>query len=38
MMETVINMMQINKKCRQQRFKKVGESQPIGVRGVDYTK
>jgi hypothetical protein len=29
--------MQINRKCRRQRFQKVGESQPRGVRRVDYT-
>jgi hypothetical protein len=30
--------MQINKKCKWQRFQKVGECQTRGVRGVDYTK
>jgi hypothetical protein len=28
----------MNKKYRWQRFQKVGESLPRGVRGVDYTK
>jgi hypothetical protein len=28
----------MNKKCKWKRFQKVGESQPIGVKGVDYIK
>jgi hypothetical protein len=30
-------LMQINKKCRWQQFQKVGENQPRGVKGVDFT-
>jgi regulatory protein YycI of two-component signal transduction system YycFG len=30
-------LMQINKKCRWQRFQQVGESLPRFARGVDYT-
>jgi hypothetical protein len=26
----------MNKKCKWKRFQKVGESQPRGVKGIDY--
>jgi hypothetical protein len=30
--------MTMKKECKLKRFQKVGENQPNGVRGVDYTK
>jgi hypothetical protein len=29
-------MMMMNKKCKWKKFQKIGDSQPRGVKGVDY--